>query len=196
MSPPADDPLTVARAELAPGERLVWADRPDPGRVRRRTWPRLLFGLVFAGFGLFWTSQAMAAGGFVWLFGLPFVAIGAGIATAPWWRPRQARATVYAITDQRIVIIRGWPSRRVQSFGPGDIDVIDRREQADGTGDLVFREEVRARRHAGQIWQEGPPYHRYRRRRIGFFGIPDVRRVEAAVRALRDGRDPAAATGD
>ena len=194
-APPPEDPLAVARAELAPGERLVWADRPDPERARRRAWPRLLFGLAFAAFGLFWTSRAMAAGGLLWLLGLPFVALGGGIALAPWWKPRQARATVYAVTDQRILIMQGWPQRRVRSFGPGDIDVIARSDRPDGSGDLVFREEVRPRRHARSIWQEGPPYHRFRRRRIGFFGIHYVRRVEAAVRALRDGRDPAAAVG-
>lgn len=175
------DPLATARAEIAPRETLIWADRPMPRPLR--IWPMMLFGMLVFGFALFWTAQAWQAGGAIAIFGLPFLGIGAALLAAPWWGPKRARHTVYAISDQRLLIIRGWPARVVQSFAPQDFGRLERHEREDGSGDLVFLEEhvpqvVGGRRYARR---------RRRRRRIGFFGIAEVRRVEAAVRALQRG---------
>jgi hypothetical protein len=177
----APDPLATARAEMAPGETLIWADRPTPRASR--IWPMMLFGMLVFGFALFWTAQAWQAGGAIAIFGLPFLGIGAVLLAAPWWRPKRARHTVYAISDQRLLIIRGWPTRVVQSFAPQDIGRLERHEREDGGGDLIFLEEdepqvLGGRHHARRRW---------RRRRIGFLGIAEVRRVEAAVRALQRG---------
>jgi hypothetical protein len=173
------DPLATAGAEMAPGESLVWADRPMPRAAR--IWPITLFGMLVFGFALFWTAQAWQAGGAIAVFGVPFLCIGAGLLGAPWWRPKRTRHTVYAISDQRLLIIHGWPTRVAQSLLPQDILRLERRERSDGSGDLVFREEqvpqmAGRRRHGGGRW---------RTRRIGFFGIAEVRRVEAAVRTLQ-----------
>jgi hypothetical protein len=190
VTEPEPDALSVAAKETAPGERLLWADRPGAARARRRVLPMLLFGLLFAGFALLWTIRASeAGGGAMALVGLPLVAVGIALAGAPWWRPRRARATVYAITDQRLMIIEGWPRSKVRSFGADDIEAIERRERADGTGDVVFRHEVHWRDDL-RLRRDGPPNYRSRRRAIGFFGISEPRRIEAAVRALKDRRDP------
>lgn len=177
----APDPLATARAEMAPGETLIWADRPLP-RVSL-VWPMVLFGMLVFGFALFWTAQAWQAGGAIAIFGLPFLGIGAVLLAAPWWRPKRARHTVYAISDQRLLIMRGWPARVVQSFAPQDIGRLQRHEREDGSGDLIFLEEdvpqvLGGRHHARRRW---------RRRRIGFSRIAEVRGVEAAVRALQRG---------
>jgi hypothetical protein len=175
------DPLAIARAEMAPGESLVWADRAMPRAAR--LWPITLFGMLVFAFALFWTARAWQAGGALAIFGLPFLCIGAGLLGAPWWQPKRTRHTVYAISDQRLLIIRDWPTRVVRSFAPQD---IGRLERDDGSGDLVFREEhlpqVTSRRHHGR--------RPWRTRRIGFFGIAEVRRVEAAVRALQRSEPP------
>jgi hypothetical protein len=173
------DPLATAGAEMAPGESLVWADRPMPRAAR--IWPTTLFGMLVFGFALFWTAQAWQEGGAIAIFGVPFLGIGAALLGALWWRPKRRRHTVYAISDQRLLIIHGWPTRVVQSFAPQDIGRLERRERADGSGDLIFREE-----HVPQATGRRPHgRRRWRTRRIGFFGIAEVRRVEAAVRILQ-----------
>jgi hypothetical protein len=179
--PMPPDPLAIARAEMAPGESLVWADRPMPRAAR--IWPITLFGMLVFAFALFWTAQAWQAGGAIAIFGLPFLGIGAALLGAPWWRPKRTRHTVYAISDQRLLMIRGWPTRVVQSFAPQDIGHLERREREDASGDLIFRVE-----HVPQPTGGRHPWHRrWRTRHIGFFGIAEVRRVEAAVRALQRG---------
>ena len=170
---------------MAPGERLIWAERQLPRTGGARALMPAVFGFVVLGFGLFWTANAWQAAGALGILGLPFVAIGAALVSAPWWRPKRARSTIYAISDQRLLIIRGWPNRVVRSFGPDEIERLERREREDGSGDLIFRQEVAPHVHS----HPHRPYARYHMRvhPIGFFGIPDVRRVEAAVRALQRG---------
>ncbi|MEM7043357.1 MAG: hypothetical protein AAF543_11155, partial [Pseudomonadota bacterium] len=102
-----------------------------------------------------------------------------------WWWPRFTRHTVYAISDRRLLIIRNWLRRKVTSYGPDEIDVVERRESKDGSGDLVFRHEEHGKlRHHHD--------HRNKRRMserpVGFFGVPDVKRLEAAVWALKERR--------
>jgi hypothetical protein len=41
------------------------------------------------------------------------------ITLIPWWWPSFARRIVYAITDQRLLIIQSWPRRRIASHGRG-----------------------------------------------------------------------------
>ena len=149
---------------------------------------------MFAGFATLFTLRGWAAGGPAGVLGLPFVAIGAGIALSPLWRQRSRRRTVYAITDRRLLIIRAGTVRRVRSFTPDDIQDLDRRERPDCTGDLIFSHETLIRDDL-RLRRDGPPHYRSRRHALGFFGIPEVRRVEAAVQALRDGRDPGRALG-
>lgn len=184
----SNDPLSVAATELAPGERLIWADRPDPSRRTGRRWLVPLFGLVFTGFAAFWTVQAMAADRRLALVGLLFVAVGILVTTLRFWR-RQHRQIVYAIADRRLVIIRDGRSRRVRSFQPADLETLERRERPDGSGDVIFGRETVVR--DGLRRPRDRP--RVRRRELGFFEVADARRVEAAIRALREGRDPAIA---
>lgn len=178
--PPA--PLEVARREIAPGERLVWADRRR--RRDRRRWPRIAFGLVFAVAALAWIIAAAGTAGLRALFAAPLLLLG--IALAAGWLPRGAAAdTVYAITDRRLLIIETGRVRRVRSLLPADILTLERHERPDGSGDLLFRNE-RVVRDDLRLRRDGPPSQAFLRRRVGFFDIPEVRRVEAAVHALRN----------
>ncbi len=143
MSEPS--PLSIAQGEMRSGERLIWADRPAPGRLALTVWPASLFGLPFAGFAAFWIFGAMEASAgtkgafsFFPLFGLPFLLVGLGIVLTPLWAWMGAKKTVYAISSDRLVIING---RTVRSFEPDEIDDLERRENADGSGDVIFRRE-------------------------------------------------------
>src|ERR1700738_3876007 len=125
-----------AQSELQSGESLYWTGAADPARAALTALPASIFGIPFAGFSLFWITQAYHASsamsksshdafakGFTVfpLFGLPFLLVGLGIILAPLWAFLSGRSTVYAVTNQRVMIITGGGSRSVKSYTPGDI---------------------------------------------------------------------------
>jgi hypothetical protein len=62
----------------------------------------------------------------------------------------------------------------VKSYGPADVEQLERRESADGSGDLVFARERYTTRHKGHT--------RTHTREIALWGIPNVREVERLLR--------------
>ena len=167
----------------------------DPGRAAIAALPAAFFGIPFAGFALFWISQAYHAtssmskstnNSFVHgfqvfpLFGLPFLFIGLGIVLAPLWAFLKGGSTVYAITNQRIMIITGGSTRLVKSVTPADIVSIDHRERPDGSGDIVIQTTgtTRTNNSVSQV-------------KVALFGIPNVKQVAQQVLTLHTQR-PAA----
>lgn len=174
--------LTIAQQEMRPGERLIWADRPAPRRMVLSGLVLTAFGAVFAGFAAFWIAAASSMvpddfGVFAYfpLFGIPFLLIGLAIMLAPVWIWMTAKKTIYAISSDRLVIMIG---RRVRSIEPDEIESLERREDADGGGDIIFRRDL-VRSHSRH-------HGRTRERKVGFFGIAEVRRVEDEIRRLKD----------
>lgn len=161
----------TAQAQLEPGERLLWHGKPDPKRGLLATIPLVLFAIPWTGFALFWTAAAsglffkdaepgpMSLFG---LFGVPFILVGLGMLTSPYWLYTKAKQTVYALTNRRAMIITGKSTKKIQSFTGNDMGVIERTERANGTGDVNFA--TMAGRKSDVT--------------VGFVGIPDARRVE------------------
>jgi hypothetical protein len=177
----------MAEAELEPGEKLVWFDQPRPGALARRSLPMAFVGIPFTAFAVFWlwgvtqvtgkANNAIAV--FFPLWGLMFVAIGLCILCAPLWSAFKARSMAYAVTDRRVMIIERFPFRRTASYGPQELQGLERTERGGGIGDLVFRRE-QATAFRGSVNVRGATA-------IGFFGVSDVRRVEESVRRLTQG---------
>ena len=181
--------------ELQPGERLVWAEQPNPRVFARGAWALSVVGIPFTLFSITWLTVAakgmwfgsrspMHEGGFsallgcVPLWGLPFLLVGVGMLSAPIWMRRAARRSVYAVTDRRAIIWRAkafGDEIEVRSFRPSELGELTRVERADGSGDLVFREIVNTR-HDNDIDR------RTIRTRIGFIGVDRVREVEDLLR--------------
>ena len=184
--PTLPNPLDVAKAEMTPGENLFWAETSLPKNARRRVIPISLLGWIFLLLSLAWVSRAVTASVGLLIFGVPFVIGGLALASAPWWWPGVTRRTVYAISDQRLLIIRDLPKRKITSYGPEDIDVVERRENRDGSGDVIFRRE-----ETQKLKHHHDPHGKRRvgTREIGFFGVPEVRRVEEAIWMLKQKRD-------
>jgi hypothetical protein len=179
-------------SELQANERLVWAGQPRPGRFMRSTIPLVLFGIPWTAFAIFWIAAASGImfGGFGGgpdgfgglfacfpLFGIPFVLVGVGMLTSPFWMYRRAQRTCYALTDQRAIVwAAGWfGGIEVRSFNPAALGRMTRRDHADGSGDLIFEEVVSMTRNSDGYMQS------YRTER-GFLGIENVREVENLVR--------------
>ena len=137
----------TAQAQLEPGERLLWHGKPDPKRGLLATIPLVLFAIPWTGFSVFW--MAAASGLFFdsepgWmslfeLFGVPFVLIGLGMLTSPYWLYKKAKLTVYALTNRRAMIITGRATKKVQSFAASDMGLIERTERRDGRGEARDR---------------------------------------------------------
>lgn len=179
--------------ELQSGEKLLWVGKPIPLRVVLGN-SELISGLVgvvmiiifFIVFSSFYASFNMP--GFSTfsrpsfsvfsLFPLIFVAVGAFTVGRPIYAFFIATRTLYGLTDRRAMIIsHGFSGKKVESYT--ETDQIERTEIANGKGDLVFdRAHTRYRRKGG---------YRVRTRKIGFFGIENVRDVEAIMlRTLRE----------
>ena len=100
--PLADDLASLVEAELAPGERVEWLDQPLPSRRAWSALPVVLFGIPWTAFSVFWVVAASGfkvpnfdhGFGFFPLFGLPFVLIGLGMLSSPYWLSRMAARTV------------------------------------------------------------------------------------------------------
>lgn len=175
--------------ELAPGERVAWSGQPIPARYSRGTLPIVLFGIPWTAFAVFWTAMAFVgtrslkgddamSTGFRWFFplwGLPFIAIGVGMLSSPWWLKRRAGRVLYAVTDRRAILFEpAWRgARKVRSFAPAALQTLERTEHPDGSGDLIF---------ARQAWRDSDGDRRTSQ--VGFTGVPRVREVEEVIRKL------------
>jgi hypothetical protein len=173
-----DDPITDIKADLWPGESVLWSERPALPRLRRFRAIPLLFVAVVSGlssvslaaiFGAL-RPGAVPTEAVLFVVALGPLALGGLIAAyafhglCGWAARRWALArTVYAITDQRVIIGRYDSRRRLTFFSliPGMIADTSSFEYADGTGDLLF---------------EGVQLST--RRAVGFFGIHGVRSVD------------------
>ncbi len=174
--------------ELMPGEALLWVGRPVTpfGALASRT-PVVSIVAVLA--------FMIALGIFLWFFPVVRAATAMPVMfVSPMWIPMilmfllmllvlvaspigrllNARHTTYAITSRRILILDGIFTPKVTSYGPDDIERIERRSYSGGRGDIIFRYEPRAyRSRRGNWW-----HTQYTSEPIGFFGIPNVREVE------------------
>ncbi|MDZ4818881.1 MAG: hypothetical protein SGJ20_07910 [Planctomycetota bacterium] len=175
---------TLVEGEIDQGEKILWVQQPIASRMARNAWPIVLFGIPWTAFALFWTGGALFMGGnpglgegLFALFGLPFILIGAGMLSSPYWMARKARGSVYVLTDHRAILfdagIRG--AVTICSFEPVKLNDLRRTQYPDGSGDLIFKQDVRYN-------NDGERKHSP----VGFIAVPDVKRVEELVRALVD----------
>lgn len=191
--------------ELSPGETLLWAGQPSPGRMARQGIMPMLFGIPWTAFALFWTA---AAGGFAFLaggavrssgggafaapfllfplFGLLFVVIGFGMLLSPLWLYLGAKRTLYAVTSKRVIVWNGrvFGGVTVRSLSPSQLGDRARTEAGDGSGDLIFPRAATVSTYQDTDNSDGFGYSRTRTRvpQFGFFGIPNVKSVDDLMR--------------
>jgi len=191
LSPELEDRL---HAEVCPDEKVYWVGRPSVSRlVVVFAIPFVLLGLGCFALVVFittfvWTFPPPVAPGREWgrmivsvFFLLPFCCTGLLLIGTPIWAFVEARRTLYAVTDRRLILSRPIfnGSIRTKSFLTDDVGPLERLERADGSGDLLFGLAREFRRKDGTNALG----------RQGFFGIAQVREVESLIRAtlLADG---------
>jgi hypothetical protein len=168
--------LDRMQAMLHPGEKLLWVGMPEwnhlPDTMESKS-RQMIRGLLAYWLGLaglaYLASQGLLSPALLVLFvGLIVVAIiGTGIVA----RISSAQHKVYALTNQRALILSG---KRVQSYDASEIEFIERVMHADGTGDIVFRHQLRSQTMLiGYVITQIPLPQS-----IGFFGIRNPQHIE------------------
>ncbi len=182
---------------LAPGETILWQDRPD-GRVM---WRDLfgfqsLFGLVLAGFAWGWLQavswmSGRRTGGTEGLivfetFAALFIGVGAymviGRIFVEAW---QLRRTWYTLTDRAAYLAtQTFGKRRLKRIGLDEMNLLQRVDGEPGT--IWLRQEVHVTRGRGTSPQSRS-HHRVRtsRQSFGFLHIPDADAVWHLIATLR-----------
>lgn len=130
---------------LAPGEYLLWADKPTKGHIFQAADVFLIpFSLFWTGFALFWEYMAYQNGiWFFMLFGIPFVLIGLYLLVGRFFHRAIKRGrTSYAVTDKRLLEVCG---NRVKSVERSVIEHMDMDMNADGSGSIMINQRTEYR---------------------------------------------------
>lgn len=173
----------LIEAELNDAEKVTWIGAPIPGRFAMRSIPIVLFGIPWTAFAVFWMAGASRfripdfkqAFDLFPLFGIPFVLIGFGMLSSPFWMMRKAKNTAYVLTTARAIIFDGGVSTTIRSFGPDRLTDLRRKQSSDGSGDLIFERKLSYDSDGDRQTNDH-----------GFLAISDVKAVEDLVRQLVD----------
>ncbi len=171
----------IVSPEIRHGEKVLWIGKPTPLRVVMQQHGEelvaaagsavmaIIFFSVFPSFGMMSFSFSNAIFSPFTVLTVVFGAIMIFTAARPAYAFWQALRTVYVVTDYRALILKPtFNGMSVASYP--NVERVERTSLAGGKGDLIFgNEPYRARGRYGS---------RTRYRKIGFFGISEVRRVE------------------
>ena len=138
----------AADASLQAGERAEWAGRASPARAFFSAAALWLFAVPWTAVSLVFFGSALAAvlgvaridgaeGPMAWfflLFSLPFVTIGAALLSAPFWAAREARRSVFLITDRRVLKVGAERGRSVKALAAAALRGVEVKIGADGRG--------------------------------------------------------------
>ncbi|WP_404425804.1 hypothetical protein [Nibricoccus sp. IMCC34717] len=163
-------PIQKLRDQLQDGEEILWAEKPSVilyliGSAR----PLQLVSsiAIFIAFAVFASYAYVSMKWVLWPMLIAAV-VGTGFLTI------SARATTYAITNRRLVILHPTLSfSDLESFYAMDIDFIRTRKFRSGAGSLVF---ASVRERSGK---------RTETIEKGFFGVRDVDLVESYILKFR-----------
>jgi hypothetical protein len=138
-SPPPPE-ITAA---LDRGERILWSGQPRQGLMLRGIDAFAIpFGLLWTSIPLFGAVAAIAgrkSNLFALVPAIPFVLIGLYLIMGRFFvDAAQRRRTVYALTDERILIVSGLSSRNVRSLSLRTLDQVDVSARASGEGTITF----------------------------------------------------------
>jgi len=123
-------PAGRLQSYLRPAEELLWCGKPDPAVLFSATdVVAIPVSLIWLGFAIFWTLFARSIGAptVIWMFGIPFVAIGLWLLVGRFIaKVIRRRGTVYGVTTERVLVLNGSSFRETPVKG-GSMQVRRRR---------------------------------------------------------------------
>lgn len=184
--------LEIVENEIRENETINWYDKPQAKKINAEGIIMTIFGCIFVGFSMFWTlsqigpkspfndpffTQSLIDRMFPY-FSLPFFIIGLLLLPGPYWIYKRMLNTIYAITNERCIIITVGRTKKVQSYNIYEIRNIEKTEYSDGTGDICFAKEtaLSSRDEHGN--------RTIRTIQIGFNRIQNVTEVEHILRKI------------
>lgn len=167
--------------EIGAGERLLWTGRPRQGIILRPADALFVpFSLMWGGFAMFWEAMVFRTGApfFFTLWGIPFVLVGLYMIVGRFFTEAQQRArTIYAVTNERVIIISGLLKETVRSHSLTSLSDISLSEKSDGSGTISLGPNSPYAQFATAGWpgarQYGLP---------ALDGIPNARAVYETIR--------------
>lgn len=136
------------QGRLLPGERIQWTGAPPTGLlVTGRDSFMIPFSLMWGGFAIFWEWSVVTGMGkghpapdFFMLWGVPFVLIGLYLIVGRFFVDAWIRgATTYALTSQRVLIMRTAPTFKFTAFALDRLPELSLSERQDGRGTIRFQ---------------------------------------------------------
>ncbi len=182
--PDADDLQQQLRASLEPYEKILWVGFPQQGIVFTSQDTFMIpFSILWGGFAIFWevsVFRSHRAPAFFVLWGVPFVLVGLYLIFGRFFADARTRArTIYALTDQRVVILGGFWRPSLRSLELAGLSEINLTERQDGRGSITFG--PLSNLGAGMRgWPTGN-----RNQSPCFEGIPQARSVLTQIRDAR-----------
>ena len=176
--------VPVVENELDDNEKCVWADQPIPHWFSLASLGPFLFAIPWTAFSVFWIFGAAGfkipdfsePQGFFCLFGVPFLLVGIGMLSSPYWMRRKMKRTVYAVTDRRVIVFEGGVfSSSVRSYMPNELTELYRTQNAKGIGSISF---------VGK--PAGFPSGRHAENPFVYCGFQNIRNVKAVESLLRN----------
>ena len=173
-------------SRLLSGERLLWTGAPGQGlRLSSRDGLLIPFSLVWCGFAVFWEVSVLStsrAPGFFPLWGLMFVCIGLYFVFGRFIVDALLRKdTQYALTDQRILIVRGGLFSKLTTLSLSNLPELRLSEGANARGTISFGNESAFGSRGFGVWSPSTSSTPQ------FFAIPAVRsvfdKIQLAARA-------------
>jgi hypothetical protein len=183
---------------LLPGEHVVWTGHPDHRRIfSAHDFFLVPFSLMWGGFAIFWELTAWNLGGSMAgedaptllfrLWGIPFVIVGLYLIFGRFIVKRIVRRrTIYAVTDQRVIVLRRVAGTRIDTGPIHALPAVSATIKPSGYGSIDFRAvpgTFTQRRSGRDPWVTGL-------RGLVFADVPDAQQALAAIEGVRSKPPP------
>lgn len=153
----------------------------DKDSCSGRPTPLLIpFSLMWGGFAIFWEAMVFRTGApfFFKLWGIPFVLVGLYLIVGRFFADARQRArTIYAVTNERVIIIAGLFKETVKSLNLQTLSDISLAEKSDGSGTVSLGPSSPYAWFTSSGWPGGGQYTP-----PALEGIPGARAVYETIR--------------
>ncbi|AFL74349.1 photosynthetic complex putative assembly protein PuhB [Thiocystis violascens] len=157
------EPIRGLPERLPPGEEMLWQGAPRWTALARSAFHVRTVAIYFAVLAVWriavdWSADSSAASalmGVSWILVLGLIAVGA-LALLGW---AMSRATVYTITNQRVVMRIGVAIQMIMNLPFKQIRTADLKRYRDGTGDIPLLLAETAHPSYIIFWPHVRPWH-------------------------------------
>ncbi|MGX5682520.1 hypothetical protein [Schumannella luteola] len=171
---------------LIPGERLLWAGRPDPSKhFSANDLYTVPFSIVWFGFTIFWTALAATSKApFPFLFfGLVFVAVGIYFTVGRFVvKATRKKSTRYGVTTGRLLAVRPGSVDEASLRGLPAMSTVTARS---GHVSVVVNPPTGVQNRRYRVYENSGLDFLTRGSSFGFFDVADGDALKAAIRDAR-----------